>query len=344
MIKKLIFGSFVVFSFLLLSLEAKPIAINIIPIKKGSLQQEENFVGNVVFKESANIASQSSGIVNEVNFRAGQKVKKGDKLLSLNDELLQKDIITKQAKLDQALYVLEKKKKELERYKNLLDSQSIPLQQYENVEYDVKSQEADILSLQAQLDISILDLKHKVIYAPFDGVIVEQKVHPSEWVNTGEVVAQILNTKDVEIIADVPSFMINHLALDQKVNVKINNRNYKGVIVALIPKANISSRNFPLYISIKGDDRLLDGMAASIKLGVNGQNSGFLIPRDCIIQRGGKSGVFIAKDGVARFVPIEVLSINRANALIQGNLKEGESLVLRGQDRLDDGSQVVVIQ
>ena len=201
MIKKLIFGSFVVFSFLLLSLEAKPIAINIIPIKKGSLQQEENFVGNVVFKESANIASQSSGIVNEVNFRAGQKVKKGDKLLSLNDELLQKDIITKQAKLDQALYVLEKKKKELERYKNLLDSQSIPLQQYENVEYDVKSQEADILSLQAQLDISILDLKHKVIYAPFDGVIAEKNVE------LGDGVAQN-STKLLRLVSHVKKFVI----------------------------------------------------------------------------------------------------------------------------------------
>lgn len=328
-----------------IGLAAKPVAINVISIKKGSLKQEESFVGNVVFKESANIASQSSGIVKEVNFRAGQRVKKGDLLLSLNDELLQKDIVIKQASLNQALYALEKKKKDLERYKNLLETQSVPMQQYENVEYEVKSQEATILGLQAQLDISVLDLTHKVIYAPFDGIIVEQRVHTSEWVNTGDVVAQILNTKDVEVTAEIPGFMLNHLTFNQKVNVTINNRNYEGRIVALIPKANINSRNFPVYITIKGDDgRLLDGMAASIKLGVNGQSSGFLIPRDCIVQKGNKSGVFIVKKNRAKFIPIEVISINRADALIQGDLKEGEKLVLRGQSKLEDNSEVVVMQ
>ena len=321
----------------------KSVAVNVVPIAKGSLRQEESFVGNVVFKEIANIASQSSGIIQEVYFRSGQRVKKGEKLLSLSDEFLQKDIIIKQAKLEQAQYVLEKKKKELERYRNLLETQSIPLQQYENIEYELKSQEAAILALQAELDISILDLQHKVVYAPFDGIIVNQKVHKSEWVNTGEAICQILNTKDVEVVADVPSFMIMHLGLNQKVEVKVNNRNYKGNIVALIPKADISSRNFPVYISIKGDDMLLDGMPASIRLGVNQRNSGFLVPRDSVVQRMGKSGVFVIRDNKAVWVEVNVLAISRNQALIQGNLKEKEQLVFRGQDRLESGDEAKVI-
>lgn len=323
---------------------AKPIAVNTVIIKTGTLQQEESFLGSVVFKEFANIASQSKGIVEEVYFRIGQKVKKGEKLLSLNEEFLQKDIIIKQSKLDQAHYILENKKKELERYKNLLESQSIPLQQYENIEYDVKSQEANILALQAELDMSILDLGYKTIYAPFDGIIVEQKVHKGEWVNTGEVICQILDTKNIEVVADVPSFMINHLALDQKVKVNINNRTYNGSIIALIPKADLSSRNFPAYIKIASNEMLLDGMSASITLNVGKQNTGFLIPRDSIVQHKGRSSVFVVRNNKAVWIPVEILSINRNNALVKGEMKAGEKLVSRGQDRLEDGSEIKEIQ
>lgn len=331
---------FIIFFLVLEVFFAKPIAINTIPIKKGYLQQQENFVGNVIFKEVANIASQSNGAVEKVYFRLGQHVKKGEKLLSLNDEFLQKDIIIKQAKLDQARYILEKKKKDLERYKNLLETQSVPLQQYENIEYEVKSQEASILALQTELDISILDLGHKEIYAPFDGVIVDQKVHHGEWISSGEVICQILNTKDVEVVADVPSFMTNHLVLGQAVNATINNKTYKGKIVAIIPKADVNSRNFPVYISINGDNMLLDGMPATIKLNVDRKNSGFLIPRDSIVQRNGRAVVFIVKDKKAVLVEVNVLSVNRNQALVQGNMQENQKIVLRGQDKLEDGSEV----
>lgn len=333
-----IFSAFFVLMF------AKPIAVNTVVLKTGTLQQEESFLGNVVFKEFANIASQSSGVVEEIYFRLGQKVKKGEKLLSLNEEFLQKDIIIKQAKLDQARYILENKKKELERYKNLLETQSIPLQQYENIEYDVKSQEANILALQAELEMSILDLGHKTVYAPFDGVIVEQKAHKGEWVSVGQTICQILDTKNIEVVADIPSFMINHLAVDQKVKVNINNKNYNGNVIALIPKADANSRNFPAYIKIKSNEMLLDGMSASVMLNVGKQNTGFLIPRDSIIQHKGRSSVFVIRKNKAVWIPIEILSINRNNALIQGAMQSGEKIVLRGQDRLEDGSEVKEVQ
>lgn len=319
---------------------AKPIAVNTTLVKVGALQQQENFVGNVVFKEIANIASQSNGAVEEVYFRLGQHIKKGDKLLSLNDELLQKDIIIKQAKLDQAQYVLEKKKKELERYKNLLETQSIPLQQYENIAYEVKSQEATILALQTELDISILDLGRKVIYAPFDGIVVDQKVHRGEWIKSGEVICQVLNTKDVEVVADIPSFMISNLALGQMVSAKINNKTYRGKVIAIIPKADINSRNFPVYISIEGDDMLLDGMPATIKLNVSKKNTGFLIPRDSIVQKNGKTSVFIVRGNKAVLVEVNILSVNRGEVLVNGKIKENEKIVLRGQDKLENGSEI----
>lgn len=150
-------------------------AVEVTEVKYGNLPHIESFIGSLYFKETSSIASSSDGIVKNIFFNIGQKVKKGQKLLSVDSDLLLQDITIKQSKITDAQYTLERQKNELERYKSLLQSQSISIQQYENLQYEFKSQEARITALKAELEISKTMLKHKTIYAPFDGIIVDQK-------------------------------------------------------------------------------------------------------------------------------------------------------------------------
>ncbi|PAF41081.1 efflux RND transporter periplasmic adaptor subunit [Helicobacter sp. 11S03491-1] len=326
--------------FLCMTIEAKPIYVNTRPIQNGSLQKQETFIGSINFKEVSNIAAQSQGVVQKIYFHIGQKVKKGQKLLSINDDLLQKDIQIKQAKLTQAKYSLQRQEKELERYKNLLDTQSIPLQEYENLEYQLKSQEANVLALQAELEISQTEIAKKTIYAPFDGIIAEQKVHIAEWVNMGEPICQILNNSDVEAIIYVPSSIAKNIKIGQKVNLTINNKHYQGKITALIPKADVQSKTFPVHISVKNDGSFLDGMAVEAMLNIDGESSGFLVPRDSVVYYLGYPSIFIAKDNQAFVIRVEVLSVQDSLALVRGKIQEGEKVIYRGQDRLQNGSHI----
>ncbi|WP_180673928.1 efflux RND transporter periplasmic adaptor subunit [Helicobacter sp. 13S00482-2] len=321
-------------------LYGKPVYVDTKPIKSGTLQKQETFVGSVSFKEISNIASQSQGVVEKIYFYIGQKVKKGQKLLSIDDDLLQKDIQIKQAKLKQAQYSLQRQQKDLERYKNLLDTQSIPLQEYENLEYQLKSQEANILALQAELEISQAEREKKTIYAPFDGIIVEQKVHIAEWVNTGEAICQILNSSDVEVIVDVPSSIARNIRVGQSVNLLINSKHYQGKISALIPKADIRSRTFPVYIHVKNDGSFLDGMAAEAMLNIDGKSSGFIVPRDALVNYMGSPTIFLSKDNQAIATKVEVLSVQNSEALIRGKIKENDRVIYRGQDRLQNGTDI----
>lgn len=319
---------------------SKPIYVNTQAISTGSLQKQETFIGNLNFKEVSNIASQSKGIVEKIYFRIGQKVKKGQKLISLDDDLLKKDIQIKQAKITQAQYSLQRQEKELARYKNLLDSQSIPLQEYENLEYQLKSQEANMQALQAELEISQAELARKTIYAPFDGIIVEKKINVAEWVNVGEAVCQILNNSEIEAIVDVPTNIAKNIKINQKVPLRINSKSYEGKITALIPKADIRSKTFPIYISVKNDGSFLDGMAVEAMLNIDGKNTGFIVPRDSVINYLGSPSIFIVKDNQAYVIKVEVLSIQDSKALVRGRLKDNQRVVYRGQDRLQDGSIV----
>lgn len=318
------------------------VAVEVADIKYGNINRVESFIGSVYFKETSSIASPAQGIVQNIFFNIGQRVKKGQKLLKLESDLLLQDITIKRAKITEAKYTLERQRNELERYKKLLASQSISVQQYENLEYEYKSQEARIIALEAELKISQAQLAQKTIYAPFDGIIVEEKIHIGEWVQIGQAICQILNSKDTEVIIDVPSSVARNIKLNQQTALVIGSKKYNGTITAIIPKADMLSRTFPVHISVNNDGSFLDGMAAEVLLDISGSQKGFIVPRDSVVYRNKKAYIFVVNNDRATRVDIEVLTIQNASSLVLGELKQGDKIVYRGQDVLRDGMEVEI--
>lgn len=323
---------------------SKEVPVESVAIKYGTLSKVESFIGSVRFRETSAVATSAQGMVEGVYFSIGDNVKKGQKLISLDSALLLEDIKIKQAKIADARYTLERQKNELERYKNLLQSQSISIQQYENLEYEVKSQEARIEALQGELAISKVQKDQKIIYAPFDGIVVERRVHKGEWVQIGAVVCQILNSRDTEVIIDVPSSVVRTLKAKQKVKLHIGGKEYQGSISALIPRADTLSRTFPVYIAVRNDGSFLDGMAARVLLDVGGGQKGFIVPRGSIVYKDNKPYVFAIRAQKAEQIPVEILSTQDFQMLVRAKLTETDSLVLRGQENLQNGTQVHIIK
>ena len=290
------------------------------PIQKGTLQAQTPFIGTLHFVNSSKVASQTSGVIEKVSFKIGDSIKLNASLAQVNADLLQKEIQSKQAKLKQAQYIHERQQKELARYKNLLKSESVSLQQYESIEYEQKSQYSNILALTSELESAKMELAKKHIRAPISGIIVD--------------------TTSAEIIVDVPSNMLTHLRSGQEVGVIIDKKHYKGKIYAVIPRADVHTRTFPVHLSVENDGSFVDGMATQVLLSSGGVIEGNMVPRDCIVEYLGMQSVFVVRDSRAYAVPVEVLSVQGANAIVRGNLKSTDSVVYRGQDRLQNGMQV----
>ncbi|WP_027327269.1 efflux RND transporter periplasmic adaptor subunit [Helicobacter pametensis] len=318
----------------------KPTIVSSKAIKKGSLDSQNMFLGIVRFKENSQIASQSSGVVEKVLFELGAKVKKGDDLVVLSSDLLQKDIQSKEAKLKQAKILKDYQLKELERYKNLLETDSIALQQYEKLNYEFQVQDLTILSLEAELDQARVELSQKTIKAPFDGIIVKKNVNIGEWIKVGDGVCEILNNSSPEAIVDVPSSILAFNKLGDSISVNINKKNYTGKIKAIIPKADSRSRTFPVIITLPNDAKLFDGMAASAMLKSGGESQGYIIPRDSVIEYRNRPSIFVIRQGKAVAVGVEVLAISGNIAVVRGNLRDKERVIYRGQYRLQEGTEV----
>lgn len=326
-------------SFLLIPLLAKPLAVKTIPITKGSLEKQSIFVGSLNYKESSKVASQQKGVVDRIYFNVGDRIRKGQRLVSLNADISKRELEVKFAKLQEARYQAQKIQNELARYKNLLDTQSIALQQYENLEFELKAKEANILSLQADYDLSQEEIKKMTITSPFNGVVLNKLTNIGEWLNVGDPVALMVNTSQIEVIVYVPSNISNFLKINQKVTLTINQKNYSGVISALIPKAEVRSKTFPVYIKIANQAGFFDGMAVDVRLNTEGRASGFIVPRDSIVRYQNKNVVFVIRNNIANAIQVDTLSLQDKQAVVLGNFLDSDVVVQKGQDKLFDGAE-----
>lgn len=319
---------------------AKPVIVSSKKITKGSLDSQNTFLGVVNFKEKSNIASQSSGVVEKVLFTLGERVKKGDELVVLNSDLLQKEIQSKNAKLEQAKLLKEFQEKELKRYKNLLETDSIALQQFEKLSYELKVQDLAIASLLAEVEQAKVEISKKTIKAPFDGVIVGKNINIGEWIKVGDSVCEILNHSEPQAIVEVPSPILNYLKVGDMANVSINSKSYSGKIIAIIPKADSRSRTFPVIISLPSDGNFVEGMAVNAMLKSGGKSEGFLVPRDSIVDYRNRPNIFIIKEGKAVAVSVDILAIQGDVAVVRGNLNIKDRVIYKGQYRLQNGAEV----
>lgn len=323
-----------------ISLDSKPLSVNTALVKKGELLKQATFIGTLKYKESSKIASQQSGLVDKIFVNIGDRVRIGQKLATLNSDILNTELEIKSAKLLQAQYQLEKIENELARYKNLLNTQSIALQQYENLEFELKSQNTNITALKLDLQLSKEKISQMTIISPFDGIVLDKFTNVGEWLKVGEPVALVVNTSQVEVLVYAPVDIAKFLKLKDRVNLSINNKNYTGFISALIPQADIRSKAFPVYIRLKNQANFFDGMAVEVGLNTALKVSGLIVPRDSVVSFQGEKSIFIIKDSKAISKKVNVLSIQDSKAVISGDIKEGDIVVVKGQDRLSNGTSI----
>jgi hypothetical protein len=73
------------------------------------------------------------------------------------------------------------------------------------------------------------------------------------------------------------------------------------------------------------------------------ESSVLVIPRDAIVTQGVQSHVIAARDGKAVIVPVVIDGEMGTEVIVSGDLKEGESIVVRGNEQLRGGEPLMVL-
>ena len=315
-----------------------PLLVTTIAVEEGAIQAMAEFVGTTYFARVSHVATDIEGLVRNTNFVEGDKVKKGDQLVLLDSELLDSEIIGARAAFEQNLVDLENARRDFNRIDSLYRDGSISETDHDS--YRSKQLRLEKLStiLEAKHNELIITKNKKTISAPFSGIVIQKSVEIGEWVAKGGDIAAIADDSNIDVWVDVPIEILEHLEKGREVRIRIGSREFIGNYSTFIPKGDNATRTFTSKFSLKNSDSIVEGLEALVSLPKGGETAGLLVPRDAIVDKYGKTMVFLAVDSKAVMVPVEVAGYIGLQAVISGSgIKKGQEIIVKGSKRVEDG-------
>ncbi len=318
-----------------------PARVVVSDVTGGMIAPEAEFVGTVYYREVSDLASEVSGRVDEVHFEEGQRVGEGDILVTINADILRKNLQATRASYEQVQANIERAGRELERNESLFREELISEKEYDNYRFLVKGLEKRGASLLADVERLEVELKKKGVAAPFDGIVLRSHVDRGEWLSPGSPVATIGNDDVVDIVVDLPERVIGFVKTGLKVRVRAGGHTLQGEVITIVPKGDVATRTFPVKIRMKNDHHLIEGMEARVRLPQGKRIKSLIVKRDAVITKFGKDVLFAAVDGKAVMVPVKVVGYEGMTAGVAAEgLKEGMKVVVKGNERLRDGQAI----
>ena len=309
--------------------------------------------------QEATIVPKIPGKVDEVYVQLGDKVKKGQELFALDA----KDILNQVKQAEAAYKLMEanlrSSKKQLdnamlnlERMQQLYEAGAIAKQQLEQAELQASTVNLDILEAQAEqarisLEIASSSLADMVIKAPIDGYITSINVKPGEMASNAMPSITMANIDKVIIEATVSEYLVNTLKPGGIVNVKIpsaTNEILAGKISNFSPTTAPNSLTYPVKIELQNEDGLIKGgMFAEVIIETERRNGVIAIPSDSVVIKEGKTIVFVVEEDRVSIKEVKTgLDDGKKVEIIEG-LTEGVEIVSSGQNFLEDGQLINVV-
>jgi RND family efflux transporter MFP subunit len=304
-------------------------------VKKGVVNPLQEFIGSVSFSKKSKVASEIDGKVTEVFFESGSKVKKGDVLLKLDSKSLDIQIKSAKSNLNIAQINFENAKKDYDRNKDLIKQNTISQKIYDDSFFNYsKTKQAINVAKSALEDLNVQKNK-KTIKSPFDGIITEKNIEVGEWAKAGTVVANLVNTQELELVFNLPSSYIYKLSKDETYKIAIKNQTINSKLFAMIPNGDKRTRTFPVKFKANVDIFVYDGMEVKIELPRAKKQEALMVSRDTVIKRFGQNVVFINNDGKAMMMPVQIIGYDGDKVAIRAKgLQAGAQVVVKGNERI----------
>lgn len=309
------------------------IPVVIQPAQWDTLMSELELVGTVSPNNAVQVSAEAGGRVIACNIDLGRKVRQGDILFVLDDELRRAQLLTAEANFVKA-------KNDSARFWFLKQNESIPDAQWDQILLQYRLAEAQLIQARRAFN----DTR---IRAPISGVITAKRVDVGTMVNPGTPVCDIVDLSRLKVFLDVAEQDIFLISIGTPVEIRsdvIPQQVYRGQVTAIAPRAS-EAHTFPVEVTIALPyGELKPGMFVRARFLNLKPIAGLMIPRDAIVGSLENAKVYVIDTTamIAHERTIRCGIERRGYVVVLGGLAPGEPVVVIGNNVLNDGAKVVI--
>jgi membrane fusion protein, multidrug efflux system len=319
---------------------------------KGDLPVYFNGLGTVTAFNTVTVKSRVDGQIVKINFTEGQYVKEGDALIEIDPRPYQVQLEQAEGQLAKDQAQLRDVQVDYERYQLLYKEGVIAKQQLDSQQAQVGQYEGAIKADQAQIDNAKLQITYSHITAPISGrvglrlVDVGNIVHASD--TNGLVV--ITQLQPIAVIFTLPQDQLPKVMEEMRgrtMTVEAYDRDNSekiasGKLLTIDNQIDTTTGTYKLKaVFDNAKNELFPNQFVNMHLLVDTKKNVILVPSTAILR--GPKGTYVFSVGSNSKVSVKSVTVAETTGNVSGvstGLGDGETVVIDGQDKLQEGSQV----
>lgn len=297
-------------------------------------------IGTVGASRGVDLSVETTGIVKAIEFEANQRVEQGDLLVQLDNTQQQADLAAQRAQA--ALDV-----------QNLVRAQELQKRGVGS-ETTVEQAQASASASAAQVEKLEAVLEQKRLVAPFAGTLGIPRIDVGQYLAPGTTVATLQNLDVLRADFSIPEQSLSLVQIGQPVRFGVTETDmpFNGRIIGIEPKVDAATRLVLIRAEISNPDgKLAPGQFVQVQVQLPEEDDVIAVPQTAVVTSLYGDYVYVVRpaegDGAAEGLVARQIFVKPGRRsdgrieIIEG-LSGGDIVVTAGQNRLNNGSPVII--
>jgi len=306
--------------------------VEVVKLSHGSIEAILRFSTNLEAESEVGVVSQAARQVTELGVEEGDRVRRNQVLLRLQDEEQRSELARIESQLAKA-------QREYQRQQNLFAKELISEQVINESTYEVE-----------QLELALEDAKRNLGYtevrAPIAGTITGRHVNLGDQITLNQQLFDLVDFDSIVARIYVPEKELGRLRTGQATRVfsnAIGGAARSGEVARIAPIVDPRSGTIKVTVGIPRNQGLLPGMYVEVELVTDTHDDALLVPKRAVVYDKNQAFLYrLREDDTVERLRVEVLLEDRDNILPSegSGLAAGHRIVVAGQAGLKDGAEV----
>ncbi len=317
--------------------------VELATVTEGKSSSVVRLPGTVISKRDAQISAELSGRLQWVA-EVGEQIEEGAAVAVIDDHLLQLQLRNDKAQMARIAADIDYNGRQIKRLQQLAEQNNMAQSELDQVESRMEMLTQDLNIAEVNRDRTLYDIDRTRVVAPFAGIVVSREMDAGEYTQTGSTLLRLVDTSSLEISVNAPLRVARYNQPGNKVQVETDGGQLMTAIRGVVPVGDSRSRMMELRLKLQAGGGFI-GEAVTVELPDGDAENSLSVPRDALVLRNEQVYVYgVSEENTAVKIPVTAGAGRGSKIAVTGKLKVGDSVVIRGAERLRDGQAVKVIQ
>ncbi len=297
--------------------------------------------GTVIAARSAMIASRLTGYIDHINVDIGDRVKKGEVLLTIDSRDVEAKVRQAHANIAAAQATLADARSNYHRYRVLMRQGAVSHQTYQRAERDYKTAQAQLNAAEAGLKVALAERTYAQVRAPMAGVVTTRAVDAGDLATPGKPLLSVQASGAMQVMSHIPAQAYRALKVGSTVNIRASSgTTVRARAIHLGPAAAAGTETHPAKFALPANAGLNAGTFVQVLVPV-GRRPALLVPASAITRRLGIPAVFVVDpQGRAQLRLVRVGNRRGSRVEITAGLQAGERVIASPNAQIDNGTPI----